>query len=360
MKFQSGIFFDMQIQAIGQKSKNKHKTTSPQEEHGILNLKKLCAKSAGSARSAGNNKHKNNPECVIITDYLQNYKPCFCLTLAQPKKIHLTDMKSKLFLAATCLLFANAASALNPSKEYATKPEKYGMTYKEEKVPTKDGASLNAWFFETAKKTTNWVIISGSGDGNMADNIEIASQFLSAGWNVAMYDYRGYGSSSDFAIDPETYIYPQFIADLNGVADYLRKSRAITKFDLYGTNIGAGLSLGVGCNRTETRKIIADGSWTGLELMKKKFKDVLAKNVVIPFGYDKNYEPMYACDRSRPTIKGVMLIVSAKDSMINPNDMKLLKCQTTMYIVANSPSNAENFNTDKNVYFEKVNKFLNQ
>jgi len=69
---------------------------------------------------------------------------------------------------------------------------------------------------------------------------------------------------------------------------------------------------------------------------------------------------MYACDRSRPTIKGVMLIVSAKDSMINPNDMKLLKCQTTMYIVANSPSNAENFNTDKNVYFEKVNKFLNQ
>ena len=46
--------------------------------------------------------------------------------------------------------------------------------------------------------------------------------------------------------------------------------------------------------------------------------------------------------------------------MINPNDMKLLKCQTTMYIVANSPSNAENFNTDKNVYFEKVNKFLNQ
>ena len=71
LKFQSGIFFDMQIQAIGQKSKNKHKTTSPQEEHGILNLKKLCAKSAGSARAAGNNKHKKNTEVVVINDNLQ-------------------------------------------------------------------------------------------------------------------------------------------------------------------------------------------------------------------------------------------------------------------------------------------------
>ena len=269
-------------------------------------------------------------------------------------------MKSKLFLTAVSIFIANSIMGLNPSKEYKVKPEKYGMTYKEEKVATKDGASLNAWFFETSKKTTNWVIISGSGDGNMADNIEVAGQFLSAGWNVAMYDYRGYGSSSDFSIDPDTYIYPQFIVDLNSIADYLRKSRAITKFDLYGQNIGAGLSLGVGCNRTETRKIIADGSWTGLELMKKKIKEKKGKDVVLPFGYDKNYEPMYACDRSRPNIKGVLLIVSPQDEMITPNDMKLLKCSTSNYIVLNSPSNTENFSTDKNVYFEKISKFLNQ
>jgi pimeloyl-ACP methyl ester carboxylesterase len=268
-------------------------------------------------------------------------------------------MKSLFLLVASVIYFTNAF-CLNPSKEYKIKPEKYGMVYKEEKVTTKDGASLNAWFFETTKKTTNWIIISGSGDGNMADNIEICGQFLSAGWNVCMYDYRGYGSSSDFAIDPDTYIYPQFLNDLNGVADYLRKSRAITKFDLYGLNIGAGLSLGVGCNRPETRKIIADGSWTGLELMKKKYKEKKNKDVIIPFGYDKTFEPMYACDRMRPNLKGVLLIVSPNDEMITPADMKFLKCATMTYIVPTSPSNAENFNTDKNFYFEKVSKFLVQ
>src|SRR4051812_9548554 len=107
-----------------------------------------------------------------------------------------------------------SAFALSPVREYKFKPEKYGMVYKEEKIPTKDGASLNAWFFETTKKTTNWIVISASGDGNMSDNIELAGSFLSAGWNVAMYDYRGYGGSSDFAVDADTYIYPQFVTDL--------------------------------------------------------------------------------------------------------------------------------------------------
>ncbi len=263
-----------------------------------------------------------------------------------------------LFLMA--VLISNGLAALNPSREYAVKPDKYGMAYKEEKVTLKDGTVINAWFFETSKKTTNWIVISGSGDGNMADNIEICSQFLSAGWNVAMYDYRGYGASSDFEIDADTYIYPQFIDDLNGILDYLRKSRAVTKFDLYGQYIGAGLSLGVGANRPETRKMIADGPWIGLELMKKKIKEVKGKDVIIPFGYDKNKEPLYGCDNSRPNIKGVLVIISPKDELLTPADMKSLRCMSTTYVVTESPSNAMNFETDKNAYFEKINKFLNQ
>ena len=265
-----------------------------------------------------------------------------------------------LFTAILLFAFTSLTFGLNPSRDYKMKPEKYGMKYKEEKVPTKDGATLNSWFFELPKKTTNWIVISGSGDGNMADNIELASQFMSAGWNVCMYDYRGYGASSDFDVDKDIFIYPQFATDLNTVLDYLRKSRAIVKFDLFGLNIGAGLSLGVGATRTETRKIIADGPWTSLEQMKKKFKEKKNKEINLPFGYDKNFEPLYACDKMRPHLKGVLVIVSMLDDLISPADLPQLKCASSTYIVKTSPSNAENFNTDKNAYFEKITKFLNQ
>jgi pimeloyl-ACP methyl ester carboxylesterase len=269
------------------------------------------------------------------------------------KRIH------RVALAVVAVLFLQQAMALNPKKTYDMRPEKYGMTYKEEKVPEKDGAILNAWFFEAKNKTTNWMVISSSGDGNMADNVEIASQFLSAGWNVCLYDYRGYGESSEFEIDPDIFIYPQFTFDLNAVLDYLRKSRAITKFDLYGTGIGAGLSLGVGANRAETRKIIADGPWISLELAKKKIKFIENKDVIIPFGYDKNYEPLYATDKTRPNIKGILVIVSAQDKLVNPADIKQLSGVSETYVVKNSTSNAENFTADKNTYFVKINRFLN-
>ena len=263
--------------------------------------------------------------------------------------------------SAFFLLFmlANAAMALNPSREYSVTPEKYGMKYKEEKILTSDGASLNAWFFEFSKKTTNTIVISGSGDGNMADNLEIAGQFISLGYNVMMYDYRGYGKSSDFAIDKDTYIYPQFITDLNTVLDYLRKSRAITKFDLYGQNIGAGLSMGVGATRTETRKIIADGPWVSLETMKSKIKEKKGTEVIIPFGFNKNNEPLYAFEKQKAHLKGMMVIVSPKDEYTGPGDIKLIKNNLTeTYIVKNSADNSKNFTTDKNAYFEKISKFL--
>src|SRR5207244_4126849 len=150
-----------------------------------------------------------------------------------------------------------------------------------------------------------------------------------------------------------------FVVDMNAVLDYLRKSRAITKFDLFGRNIGAGLSLGVGANRPETRKIIADGPWISLEIMKKKMKDKRSKEVIIPFGYDKNLEPGYACDK-KTLLRGVLVIVSPQDDMINPQDITALHCVSNTYIAKTSPSNADNFSSDKNAYFDRVNKFLIQ
>ncbi|MEO8148168.1 MAG: alpha/beta hydrolase [Bacteroidia bacterium] len=266
-------------------------------------------------------------------------------------------MKKTGLLILVSLVTALNCVALNPSRTYKTTPAKFGMSYKEEKIATKDGATLNAWFFELPKKTSNWVVISGSGDGNMGDLLEVVNSFISAGYNVCTYDYRGYGSSSDFAIDSDLFIYPQFITDLTSVLDYLRKSRAITKFDLYGQNIGAGLSIGVGAQRPETRKIIADGPWTGLEPMKKKLS-AAGKPSTMPFGYDKNYEPIYAFDKPKAVIKGLLIIISPQDPLITPADMKLIKGVSETYIVKASANNADNFSTDKDEYFKRVGAFL--
>jgi pimeloyl-ACP methyl ester carboxylesterase len=93
----------------------------------------------------------------------------------------------------------------------------------------------------------------------MADNLEVVGQFLSLGYNVLTYDYRGYGKSDSFHINQNFFIYAQFAKDLQGVLDYMRKTYSPGYCDLYGIGIGAGLSIGLGCTSTQVRRVIADG-----------------------------------------------------------------------------------------------------
>ena len=100
------------------------------------------------------------------------------------------------------VLSATAAFALNPSREYKQLPDKYNMIYEEEDVTTSDGATLKAWYFpSTGPKTTQLILMCHNGEGNMADYLRKVDQFRTNGYNVVIFDYRGYGKSSDFAID---------------------------------------------------------------------------------------------------------------------------------------------------------------
>lgn len=264
-------------------------------------------------------------------------------------------------IAAFTVLLSQSAFALFPVREYKVLPSKFAMKYTEVKIPTNDKeATLNAWLFEAKNFTYNWVVISHSGDGNMADNLERVNAFTSAGFNVIIYDYRGYGASSDFEIDKDTYIYPQFINDLQSVIDYIKGEKKLTRIDLYGIGVGAGLSIGVGANRPETKNIIADAPWISLQVMEKKMREATGKTPTMPFAFEKTFEPQFAFDKAAPHIKGVMAIIAPKDPVINPTDLKLIKGITDVYVVKGSAGNNENFSTDKNLYFQKVVAFLNK
>lgn len=268
-------------------------------------------------------------------------------------------MKQLLLLLA-CISASVTSFALNPSREYKVTPDQYGMDYKEIQIPTVDNMQLNAWIFKPSSDSRKYIIMSGNGDGNMADNLEIAAQFLSGGYNVIMYDYRGYGKSSDFKILPDMYIYPQFVKDLMGVCDYTRKF-CNTQFDLYGIGIGAGLSLSVGAERTEVRRIIADAPYSDLEGMKNRIKQVESKDVMMPLAYDKMFiEPKYALEKGEQ-LYGILYIIGEKGQLVTTKDIAGLKeihpKGVTIYVVP-GVDNDKNFSSNKDQYFDQIKKFL--
>jgi len=172
--------------------------------------------------------------------------------------------------------------------------------------------------FKSNEPTSSKVmVISDDGNGNMADLIEIASNFLSLGYSVITYDYRGYGKSSDFNINKTFYIYAQFEKDVDAVLNHVKKNYArFRSIHMYGVGIGAGLSLSVGANHSEVSKIIADSPYLDFESIKAKIKEKTGEEVKLPLGYNKTLlEPKYAFEAKGAGITGILLIAGEKEEI---------------------------------------------
>lgn len=270
-------------------------------------------------------------------------------------------------LMLAMVLGLSAAKALNPSREYKQLPTKYGMIYEEEDVPTADGAKLKAWYFpSTGSKTTKLILMVHNGEGNMADYLRKVDQFRTKGFNVVTFDYRGYGQSSDFEIDNNMYIYPQFQDDLKAMIDFCR-GNYVQSFDIYGFGIGAGLSLGIGWNRNEIKKIIADTPFLSMEDLEKRFSS-WDTPMEVPFaGYENKFMPLFALDTPPNVLKNqtknVQLIIGSNDILFKLDDMKTLQKKQpknfakTIYVVTN-PDRIDNFMVDKDAYFKVMLDFL--
>ena len=253
--------------------------------------------------------------------------------------------------------------ALKPSKEYAFYPEDLGLNFKEWHVKTEDGIDILAWKISPAKSMSDkTVVICDDGDGNMADNFDIAGLFLGANYNVIMFDYRGYGKSQDARVNPNMYIMPNFAKDLDAVITEVKKQDAKQIITVYGIGMGGGLAIGVSCNNVKVKRVIADAPYTDLETIKTRLKEVKSLDVIVPPGAEKTlYEPKFALESKGQHLESLMLIVGGADKVVTQADMQTLtvlrKKNSDLYVVP-GVENDKNFTSNKNEYFNRIKAFL--
>lgn len=263
-----------------------------------------------------------------------------------------------------CFFMLTQLYALEPEREYHTTPAEYGMNFNNLKIRTSDNLTLHAWLFNaTERQSRKIVILSHNGEGNMANMIEIASNFLSLGYHVLTYDYRGFGSSDDFEINTRFFIYSQFQRDIEAVIDHvLRHYPSMRTIDLYGLGIGGGLSIGVGVNRPEINRVIADSPYLTFELTEKRYIENYDQKVMMPLGFDRTWiEPLYALDRKKIDLKGILLIAGGNDDMFIAADMrdlqKMHRKLISIYEVKGAKRNTT-FLSDKRRYFVEIKNFI--
>ena len=92
-----------------------------------------------------------------------------------------------------------------PSRTIAGTPADAGLTYDDVELTTDDGQRLHGWWVQRRAPGRGHVLLCHGNAGNVGDRIAHAAVLAAAGFDVLLFDYRGYGSSSGRPDEPGTY-----------------------------------------------------------------------------------------------------------------------------------------------------------
>jgi alpha-beta hydrolase superfamily lysophospholipase len=183
-----------------------------------------------------------------------------------------------LFLMTT---LATLAFAINPEREYKWTPDMRGLKYSEYQVKTTDNYSINVWEYPRpdSLQSNRTIILVGTDAGNMGYLIWQAKAFIAKGLRVIAFDYRGFGKSSDFAINKDFLFYTEFGLDLDSVIRSTRAKYPADKIGLYSLSMGTHVSL----RRKERVDFsIAEGFYSDPQTVVKRIKINKGRTTLLP------------------------------------------------------------------------------
>ncbi|MFN0181212.1 MAG: alpha/beta hydrolase [Gemmatimonadales bacterium] len=129
-------------------------------------------------------------------------------------------------------------------------------------VASSDGARLATWLVRAADSTGVWVLSCHGNAGNITllKRQRFYADLVRAGLNVAAFDYRGFGASSDRPLT-EAGLH----ADARAVYDHLRARLGIPaeRIVIYGHSLGGGVATRL-ATQVPSAGLIVEGTFTSV------------------------------------------------------------------------------------------------
>lgn len=92
-----------------------------------------------------------------------------------------------------------------PSRAIIETPDRAGLAYRDLELATNDGERLHGWWISAQKDLRGHLLLCHGNAGNVGDRVLHAALLTAAGFDVLLFDYRGYGRSSGRPSEEGTY-----------------------------------------------------------------------------------------------------------------------------------------------------------
>ena len=186
-----------------------------------------------------------------------------------------------------------SAWALKPSPNWWAKPDTLGLKYQNLTLTTPDHVRLAAWLVAPvagAPDQHTTMVLAGTDSGNMSSFLFQARALAAAGYQVLLFDYRGFGHSQAFAIDQNRLYYEEFATDLGTALAEAQRRAPRQRVGLIGFSMGTLLAAKVAAaHRCDF--LITDGYVGNLQTIVGYQLAAFHKTVTLP-AEAANYNPL--------------------------------------------------------------------
>ena len=230
---------------------------------------------------------------------------------------------------------------IKPDSTYYVTPNHFGLKYREVDFFTSDSIMLKGWLIPAQQKVeldsmqlpafydnpvkndysigdyskSPTIIVCNGDGGNMSYNVWMANEFMSYGFNVFLFDWRGFGQSQNWDIDHRLLVLPEFLIDYEAAINFIIQQPEVD-FDgicLNGFSTGFYLSFAMAVTNTHVKCIAG----RGLITTAKDLKDCLSivkdtSQIIIPDNYPKNLYPLNCASELKVPI---FMIVGENDDI---------------------------------------------
>lgn len=226
---------------------------------------------------------------------------------------------------------------------------------------------VSGWYISHPAATATILVCPGY-RGRRSDVLGMSGQLWKAGYNVLAFEYYGHGTVVG---EPVTLGYRE-MNDFLGAVAYAKQRDPQTRLGAVGYSMGASIAIMATARTPEIEVLVAD---SGFATHRSAIEYSVRRTIHLPFapfdwltdlllwlraGYHFNQvEPLRDIGRIAP--RPILIIHGSKDSLVNPEDAKLL------YAAANKPkelwfdANADHcgiYFEDRQAYIERVIGFL--
>jgi len=128
-----------------------------------------------------------------------------------------------------------------PTKTGPYPPDQYGFEFEDVTFPSEDGVKLHGWFIKAPKVKIpkGTVVFSHGNTGAVGYHVGFASWLIKGGYQVLLYDYRGFGKSEG-KLDREG-----MLKDVRSAFAYLKTRKDVDQNKLisFGHSLGGAKSI---------------------------------------------------------------------------------------------------------------------